>query len=348
MPKAARSLAVRRWLVRWVRQVPGVWNLWTAALIVAVLSMVGVWAPLAMAVIGLAVAWEIAGRAASSYAEIQNERLVASRGRRSAVFLASATAAWACLALAIRQVGGAPLEGLRAPLMVVMGTTLGAWMVFGVFRQWWRGAYGFCGLTGSFLVGVFAIASTAATPNADATIGEVFVRLSVVWIGFTGLQAVAVWKRSKPAGAARGMRMLWLAPAQAGAISLVLRPPGSLTRDAYDAEFWVVAAIVQMASAAAILGVRGATVGRDVVAVLRSAREFGGERRRSASTLLAVLAVVPAVAAAPVMSWAEWTITAMLSLSASGAASWLGRAEHVRATGSTGVPCSSRTPTPLN
>lgn len=348
MAEVARSPAVRRWLVRWIRKVQGSWVLWTAALIVAVLSMVGEWAPIAMALLGLAAAWEAAGRAASSYAEIENDQLCKARGLRTAVFLASATAAWAYLALATRLIGGA-LEEFRVPLMVVAGTALGGWMVFGVVRQWWRAAYGFCGLTGSALIGVFAIASTAATPDAKVTMGEVFVRLSVVWIGVLGLLAASDWTRSKSTGGARAVRTLWLAPAQVGAISLVLRPPGSLTRDAYDAEFWIVAAIVQMLLAAAVLGVRGATVGRDAAALLRLARDFGGERpNKGATTLLAVLAAIPAVAAAPATPWVEWTITTMLSLSAAAATAWLRRPEGVHETGSRDGPNASPPASPLS
>lgn len=297
--------------------------LWLAGLAMSFAFAASQWVAILLAIVGLVVGWEIAGRHASIYSEILHTGQRESTGRRTLSFLASALASIAYFSLAVGLIGEA-FPTARVTMLVVAATVLGGWLVLGVFRQWWRVPYAVAGVGMASAVGVYAIASAADLPEPAATIGVVFVRLAVVWLWTVGILAFSGRRRSRSLRDSAWLRMLWLAPAQIASIAFVLRPPGTLTHEMYDSELWFFAMGVQIVVAVLLLVSRAVPVVRDSVVALRMTREKG-DARGLLTGLFVSLVMLPAVAASAVAGWTQWAVVVVMSTIASAAIVRLGR-----------------------
>lgn len=300
--------AARRVLVAWVRWLRGPWLLWVLSLLVAFCLAVSSWILAALALVGLLAAWETAGRLASSYHEIHDDRLRRNRVRRTVAYLAALCASLAYFVVGIRLVGASVSDDKAlTPALILAATAVGIWQVFRIARQGWRAGYAAFGLAAIAGVGVFTVVDDLSAPETSS-MGITLVRLVAIWLIATGFML------SPPAQQHSGLwrRAGWLVPGQAVSLAYVLRPPGEVI-GSWDVGMWWVAMGVFGVLAASILGLGMLGLREDAATTWRLYQaEDVANRRLPVSSIIAIL-FLPAVAMAPLSGWIQWSLTTAFS-----------------------------------
>lgn len=316
-PVGLTKRSVGRAVLLWVRQPSGMWLLWVLALVVSFSLGVSTWLVAVIGLVGLLAAWESAGRVASSYHEVHDDRLRRDVVRRALAFLAALAASLAYFILALRLTAESFPDKDTFPFALILSATaIGAWMVFRLVRQGWRTMFAACGLLAIAGAGAFVVVDNFSAPE-PSSMGMSLLRLLAVWLIASGILLTqsrwssGLWRRAA-----------WLVPIQVLSLAYVLRPPGSL-ESAWDAGLWWAAVGILGVLAAIMLGLGVLGLRRDVVKV--RSLYFSVVPQSGwlpAPSLIAVL-FLPAVAMAPLSGWMQWCLTTAFSTLAAGTSLWL-------------------------
>jgi MFS family permease len=280
---------------------------------------VSTWLTAVIGLLGLLASWEFAGRVASSYLDIHDDRLAQDRVLRTLAFFAALAVSLAYFIVALRLTAESFPDRETFPIALVFAATLiGIWLVFRMVRQGWRTSFATFGLLAITGVGAFVVVDNFSAPE-PSSIGMSLLRLLAVWLiaaGFLLTQSrwsTGLWRRAA-----------WLVPVQVLSLAYVLRPPGSLN-GAWDAGLWWMAMGIFGVLSATMLGLGVLGLWKDAVQLRRLVFSADASRPSLPTPSLIAALFLPAIAMAPLSGWMQWSLAAAFSTLGAGTACWLMR-----------------------
>lgn len=306
------AMIPRRLLVQYGRRAEVIWRLAAVGLVAAVLSQFGSMAVALTGLVGLLIIWELTGRVASSYGEVEDPSLRQNVQQRMLSFVAGLAASVSFLVLTIVSAGWGVAETDGAIALLVVGSCiLAGWLVLNLLRQGWRIGFAILGLTAITVFGSWSVVASVQHPQ---TVTEpaivVWVRLLTLFgfVSIIELWANPIGERTK--WIPRLMSMAFIIPALSAWL-LWLHPPVGQVASFSDIPriAWFAGTVMGFA---VILFLRLAQIIKPGPSIRRLSRIFTDRRSMGSVPLTTTisLAALPTILLATNGSWIQWTIVA--------------------------------------
>jgi len=307
------AMIPRRLLVQYGRRAEVIWRLAVVGLVAAVLSQLGSMVVALTGFVGLLIIWELTGRVASSYGEVEDPTLRQNVQQRMLSFVAGLSASISFLVLTIVATGWSVAETDGALALLVIGSCiLAGWLVLNLLRQGWRISFAVLGLTAITVFGSWSVVASVQHPQ---TVTEpaivVWVRLLTLFgfVSIIELWANPIGERTK--WIPRLMSMAFIIPAISAWLLWMHPPVGQVAHFSDIPRIAWFAGIVTGFSV--ILFLRLAQIIKPGPSLRRLSRVFTDRRSMGAVPLTTTmtLAALPSILLATNGSWIQWTIVAV-------------------------------------